>query len=188
MALRFVDPLPSVLRSYERGLEDITGAPPPDDSAVHVPVVTYESSALLRGATIADQQPSGCRFYARYATAPGTIASEMTNPSDYGKADFRALLEGERAERGWARIDQLSALPALVAADHDLHVLSIPSLFIDVFLLRPSDGSTGDQVAPLDLLTDALDVPVLQPLEAFLAALQPIAQQRQAPANDPLLP
>jgi hypothetical protein len=112
----------------------------------------------------------------------------MTNPSDYGKADFRALLAGERAERGWARIDQLRALPELAAADHDLHVLSIPGLFIDAFLLRPSDGTAGAQVVPLDLLADALTPPVLQPLEAFLASLQPLAQQRLAPAEDPLLP
>jgi len=188
MALRFVEPAAGVLRSYERGLEEITGASPPDDSAVHAPVVTYAFEALLRGATIADQLPSGCRFYARYPSAPGTIASEMTNPSDYGKADFRALLEGERAVRGWVRIDQLSALPALVAADHDLYVISIPSLFIDAFLLRPSDGSAADQVAPLDLLADVLDVPVLQPLGVFLQFLQPLAQQRLAPADDPLLP
>jgi hypothetical protein len=188
MALVFVEPTPSVRRSFERGLEDLTGAPPPDGSAVHVPVVTYSVEALVRGASLADESRSGCRFYAGYATPPGVIASEMTNPSDYGKADFRSLLEGERAERGWARIAQLAALDEVANVNMLLHVISIPSLFVDAFLLRAEDGGTPDQVAPLDLLADALEPPVLQSLEAFLAALQPVAAARLAPVDDPLLP
>jgi hypothetical protein len=188
MPLRFVQPSPAVLATYVAGLLDITGTSPPDDSAIHVPVWTFDLDAVVQALGPAGETPAGCRFYAAYPPPLGTLSSEMTNPSDYGKAKFRSLLDGELAQWGWTRIQQLQTLPEVASADHELHLLSIPTLFTEAFYLRTTVAGGRNLVVPLDLFADALAPPAAQDVATYLAALQPLALARVAVVDDPLLP
>lgn len=188
MAIQFVEPTSAVRASYAAGLSDLTGSPPPDDRAIHVPVWTLDLESVARGEGPGSEQAAGCRFYASYPPPLGVVSSEMTNPSDYGKAKFRSLLDGELAQWGWTRMQQIAALPQVAAAHYELHLLSIPSLFAEAFMLRPTDGSDRVLVVPVDLFAEALAPPVTQTLTAYLIALEPMARERLAAANDPLLP
>ena len=188
MPIRFVQPSPDVLSSYARGMLDITGSPLPDDSAIHVPVWTIDMDAVVKGLGLEREQSAGCSFYASYPPPLGIVSSEMTNPTDYGQAKFRTLLDGELAEWGWARIQQIPHLPEMANGDYELHLLSIPSLFVEAFYLRATGSGRPHLVVPLDLFADALAPPVAQDVTAYLAALQPVALARVAPEDDPLLP
>lgn len=188
MALLYVEPDPRVLMSFANGLEDLTGSSPPDASAIHVPAWTIKPEAIVNGTGASAEQESGCRFYASYATPPGTVSSEMTHPSDYARAKFRNLLDGELAEWGWTRIHQIAQMPELAKADYELHLLIIPGLFVEAFYLRALAEGAHHLVVPLDLHAETLADPVVQDAEAYLAALQPMALARVAAGNDPLMP
>jgi hypothetical protein len=188
MAIQFVQPSPEVLRSYAAGLRDLTGSPPPDESAIHVPVWAIDMDAVVKGRGPDEEERAGCRFYASYPPPLGTLSSEMTNPSEYGQAKFRSLLDGELAEWGWKRIHQIQTLPEAAKADYELHLLSIPSLFVEAFYLRAVADGVRNLVVPLDLFADALAAPAAQDVGAYLAALQPVALARVAAGDDPLLP
>ena len=188
MALLFIEPMPRVLESYLLGVQDMTGVKPPGDGAIHVPVFTRSLEAVAQGRGVEADEMAGCRFYASYPPPLGTLASEMTNPSVYGKAKFRSLLDGELAEWGWARIPQIAALPEVQAQDYWLKLLSIPSLFVEAFYLWRKDESPGRLVVPIDLLTDAPPPVATQPVEAYLAGLRPFANARLAATAGPLMP
>lgn len=188
MPLEFVEPSPQVLRTYAAGLLDITGAPPLNDSAIHVPVWTIDMDAIVKGLGVPSEQPAGCRFYASYPPPQGILSSEMTNPSEYGRAKFRSLLNGELAQWGWTRIQQIQQLSELGSARYELHFLSIPSLFVEAFYLRAEEEGPPNLVVPMDLFAEALAPPLVQEIAVYLATLQPVAIARIAPVDDPLLP
>jgi hypothetical protein len=188
MPIQFVEPLPAVLKSYNEGLLDITGSMPPDDSAIHVPVWTIAMDAVVNGLGTSSEERAGCRFYAAYPPPLGILSSEMTNPTEYGTAKFRSLLDGELAEWGWTRIQQIRQLPEVAKVDYELHFLSIPSLFVEAFYLRDAASGEGRLVVPMDLFADTLSAPAVQDIAAYLAALQPVALARVAAVDDPLMP
>ena len=188
MPLLFVAPTSAVLATYAAGLLDLTGTPPPDEGAIHVPVWTIDLESIANGVGAENEQSSGCRFYASYPPPLGTLSSEMTNPSDYGKAKVRSLLDGELAEWGWSRIQQIRSLRELARADYELHLLSLPSLFAEAFYLRAAESEGGHLVVPLDLFAESLAPPALRGVADYLAELQPVARARVATVEDPLLP
>jgi hypothetical protein len=188
MALKFVEPPPQVLDSYLNGLHEMTGVMPPKTGAIHVPVYTRSLDSVARASGIDEETMAGCRFYASYPQPLGTLASEMTNPKDYGNANFRALLDGELAEWGWARIPQIAALPQVRARDYWLNLLSIPTLFVEAFYLRPGDDASDRLAVPIDLLAETPAPAAAQPIAAFLARLRPFAIERAAATAGPLMP
>ncbi len=188
MPLEFVTPSPQVLQTYRDGFLDLVGTPPPDDSAVHVPVYAIPLDAVVRSLGTAAEAPSGCRFYASYPPPIGTVSCEMTNPRDYGNARFRNMLDGEWAEWGWRRIQQMGALPELAHGGYTLNLLIMPSLFVEAFYLRANSPGGNAQVVPFDLFSETLGPPVVQDARAYLASLQPVAAARAAAPRDPLLP
>lgn len=187
MALKFIDPLPLVLDSYLRGVEEMTGVKPPAAGAIHVPAFTHSLEAVAQGRGLEAEAKAGCRFYASYPTPLGTLASEMTNPRTYSLAKFRSLLDGELAEWGWTRISQIAALPEVQARDYSLNLLSIPSLFVEAFYLWPEGGGPDRLVVPIDLLAEALLPAAAQPVADYLAALRPFALERMAATAGPLM-
>jgi len=185
MPVEAIAPSPQVLATYQASLDDYFGPHAPEVQLFHLPVGILSLEQLATGATLADVVASGCRFFAAWPN--GNVTScEMTNPTIYGTADFRNIVQGDPARIPFRRILESHGLDETQTASFALHFLSIPGVhFEGVHLVHQGDGS--DLVLPvlswdLDIATDA----VLGE-DAFLALVRPFAAARAALASaDPL--
>jgi len=180
MALRLVDPSPQVLAVYRSSLLDFGQPDGPEVQLYHLPVGTIALAELNRGATAADVKASGCRFLAEWGDAAGTLTScEMTDPPLYGNAQFRNYVEGDSLQAPLQRIVEAQGLPQLVAADFELHLLSMPAIQAEALHLV-SQQNSGDLVLPILSEDPSLSQDAVLEFATFATVAQMIAASRQS--------
>jgi hypothetical protein len=185
MPLLFVPPPPPVYSTYQQSLLDFMGPQAPALQLYHLPVGTLGLSELAAGATLDDVVSTGCRILASWPD--GTWASsEMTNPTLYGNAEFRNFTTGELVEAAFARIAQAQGLDAMQSEDYELHLLSVPGIYLEALHLV-STGKGSDLVMPLVSIDPQLGLDAVCDEATFLAIARAGAAARvQMTSTDPL--
>ncbi len=148
MALTLVEPSPQVLQTYQDSLLDFLGPHPPISKLYHLPVGTLALEELAGGADLKSVAPSGCRILAFWPAASWT-SCEMTNPSLYGNALFRNFATGEAVESVFQRIEQAQALDAVQSGSYELHLLSVPGIYVEALHLVNQAAGTDILIALL---------------------------------------
>lgn len=185
MALQLVEPPAQVYRTYQQSLLDFMGPQPAADQVYHLPVGSLGLAELAAGATLADVVSTGCRFV---ASRPGGSATscEMTDPNLYGNAEFRNFTTGEFPQAALARIAEAQGLDAVQSEDYELHLLSVPGIFLEALHLV-STQQGHDIVLPLVSIDPRLGSGEVCDEAAFLGIARASAVTRiQVTSTDPL--
>ncbi len=185
MALDFVQPSPSVLRTYQQSVLDFVGPHPPMAQLFHLPVGTLGLTELAGGAKLQDIVATGCRILAHWPEATW-ISSEMTNPTLYGNASFRNFTSGDAVEAVFKRIAEAQALDAVRSDQYELHFLSVPGIFLEALHLV-CGGKGSDIILPLVSIDPQFGLDAVLDEAAFLAIARPSAAARvSVTSGDPL--
>jgi hypothetical protein len=178
MALKFVQPPPSVLQTYQQSLLDFVGPHPPIAQLYHMPVGTLGLAELAAGARLQNVVASGCRILAYWPDATWT-SCEMTNPTLYGNALFRNFMSGAPVEAAFKRIAEAVTLDAVRSGDYELHFLSIPGIYLEALhLVSQAHAQASDIVLPLLSIDPQLGPDSVLDQTAFLTIARPLAAAR----------
>jgi len=185
MALNLVPPSAPVYNTYEQSVEDFLERSNPANQIYHLPVGALGLAELAAGATLADVVATGCRFFA--AWPDGTVTScEMTDPNQYGKAEFRNFTTGAPVMDAFNRIAEAQALNAMANDYYELHFLSIPGIYLEALHLV-CKGKNYDYVLPLVSVDPQLDVNAVCDAPTFLGIASATAAARvKMTSADPL--
>jgi hypothetical protein len=185
MALQFVSAPELVYANYQESLLDFIGPHAPAAQEYHLPVGALGLAELAAGATLDAVVASGCRMLAMWPDGTWT-SCELTDPTLYIKAEFRNITRDSSVGLIFTRIAEAQFLDAVQKADYELHLLSVPGIYLDALHLV-SQTRGADIVLPLVSIDPQLGSDTVFDEAAFLTIARACAAARvKLTSNDPL--